>query len=155
MNIKNNQFWFWGFIILAVLVISAVSTVGYKAYRFHNTPFHNKHTERPNSRWGNMNFDEDQQKFIRESRIKHRNAMFDLKKQQKDIHNKLFLEISKENPDAAIIQIYKDSTLVLSTSIMNETIFFYETLKTQLSHEQMKTINNHINKGFHKSPRRR
>ena len=153
MNFKNNQFWFWGFLILAVLIISAASTIGYKAYKHHHTSFHTNMGHATS--WKNMDFDIEQIKFIKKTRIKHRKTMHALKGQQAKIHNKLFTEISKQEPNNELIAQYKDSTLYFSTKIMNKTIKYYETLKTELSEEQMSMLNKHISKRFCKSPARK
>jgi len=155
MNFKNNQFWFWGFIILIVLMISAASTIGYRAYKFHNTNYHTKATMGHGAAWKDMDFDIEQRKFIKKTRMEHRKTMLALKGQQAKIHNKLFTEISKQNPNNELIAQYKDSTLYFSTEIMNETIKYYETLKTELSEEQMSMLNKYISKRFCKSPARK
>ncbi len=151
MNMKNNQFWFWGFIVLAILIVSAISTIGYKAYKFHNYDhsFNKEVSNKKHSKWSDLSFTVEQRSFIRKSRIDHRQNISKLKAQQRNIHNKLFTEISKEQSDSSLIKIYKDSSLILSDAIMNETMNFYETLKTELSEEQMQNINNHIYKRFY------
>ena len=147
MRIKNNQFWFWGFIVLLVLVISAVSTMGYKAYKFHNSGMYHKEFMHHKG-WKDMDFSIDQRKFVRKSRIKHRQIMLELKSDQNIVHNNLFTEISKENTDSILIEQYRKQTIELSNKIMDETIRFYQELKTELNEEQMKQINKHISQRF-------
>ena len=151
MNIKNNQFWFWGFIVLATLIISAGSTIGYRAYKFHNSS-NFKRIANQHSKWGSIDFSKEQHKFIRKNRIEHRDVMTDLKTKQRAIHNKLFSEISKQNPDTVLVNKYKVLSFDISSEIMDETIRFYEVLKTELNEEQMQMINNHLSQRFCKKP---
>jgi len=143
MNIKNNQFWFWGFIVLATLIISAGSTIGYRAYKFHNSPNFKKVAQQ-HSKWNSLDFSKQQRMFIRENRIEHRNKMTKLKAKQNAIHNKLFSEISKQNSNDVLFDV--------SSEIMDETIRFYEVLKTELNEEQMQMINSHLSQKFCKKP---
>ena len=151
MNIKNNQFWFWGFIVLATLIISAGSTIGYRAYKFHSS-HHSRKADHHHSKWNSLDFSKQQHEFIRETRIEHRKKMTKLKTKQRSIHNKLFSEISKQNTDTALIADYKTQSFEISSEIMDETIRFYEVLKTELNEEQMQMINSHLSQRFCKKP---
>lgn len=160
MNIKNNQFWFWGFIVLAALLISAVTTMGIKTYRFHNNSHSSYVRACDNVQKGQrgqkgmrnkFNFTKDQRQFFIEERQQHQQKLRTIKSNQKDSHNKLFREISKDEPDNDSINIYKTAILKSNEEIIDETISHYETLKTRLSKEQMEMVKNHVSKRLRKN----
>jgi len=161
MNFKNNQFWFWGFIVLLIIILSAGVTMSYNIYNYHNGNFpgkmhgkmHKKMHGKHANIWQNVSFTLKQQEFIKKVRSEHREIMMDIKKRQRENQNLLFTEISKQNSDSLLIRVYKKATLKNNEEIINETMRFYNTLKTELNEEQMKMINNHISSRFHRSNR--
>lgn len=166
MNIKNNQFWFWGFIVLAVILISAVTTMAIHTYSFHNND--NRYCNSNNQQRGqrgmqsnnsgkglqnNYNFTTQEKEFFRNERQQHQQKLRDIKSIQKRNHNKLFKEIIKKDSDNDSINKYKEVILESNTEIIEETINYYETLKTGLSEEQMKMVNKHVSRRFKRNKR--
>ena len=163
MNIKNNQFWFWGFIVLAALLISAITTMGIKTYRFHNANSDSsyvracdkgqkgKHGKR--GMRNRFNFSKDQRQFFIEERKLHQQKLITIKNKRKDSHNKLFKEISKNKPDYDSIEIYKKEILESNEEIIDETIKHYEILKTRLSQDQMQMVKDQVSKRFRRHKR--
>ena len=74
----------------------------------------------------------------------------EIRNSQSEIQNLIFAEISKHNPDTALIIEYKNTLLQSHKNMIDESIKFYQKLKTELSEEQIQMINNHISKRFHK-----
>ncbi len=166
MNIKNNQFWFWGFIVLAAILISAITTMGIHTYSFHNndTKYCNSKTQQRGQRgmkarngeqgfYNAYKFTEQQKEFFREERQEHQQKLRDIKGTQNHNHNKLFKEIGKDDPDNDSINKYKEEILESNKEIMEETINYYKTLKTRLSEEQMKMVNKHVSRRFNRNKR--
>ena len=102
-----------------------------------------------NKFWGSVNFTDEEDEFLRNSRKEHFTRMKKLRINLRDNQSALFNEIRKTKPDTNLIYEYKAKTLKTQEEIIDESIFFYENLKTKLNEEQMQTINNHLSRKFH------
>ena len=145
-NFKNNTFWFWGFIILIILNVSAVSTMLVVSYKMHNTSrfdgmqYRMIHKKSMNSKtnckdvryWKDMDLTPEQQQFVLSSRKEHRQMMHNLKLELNDNQAKLLEEIAKKELNSIAIEQNKELVLETHHKIMDETIRYYESLKTQL-----------------------
>lgn len=167
-NFKNSAFWFWGFIILLILNISAVSTMFYFAYKVHNhgeyyiNQQNDKQSKTWNSRvkttkkgdfrnafWEKMDLSDEQRIFVIEQRKNHFSKMRLIRGDLQKTQTMLFEEIRKPNPDNEKVLKFKSETLNSHKEIIEETIRYYEQLKTKLSEEQMTKLNSHFAKRFH------
>ena len=162
-NFKNKAIWFWGFIILLILNISAFSTMFYFAYKMHHHgEYHTTQEKTWNSRinsvkkgnfkkgfWGQLNLTEEQQSFVKMQRKEHFSKMKIINANLRKLQILLFEEIRLPEPDYDKVQKYKAETLDAHKAIIEETLRFYEQLKTKLSEEQMIKINSHFSKHFH------
>ncbi len=163
-DFKRNSFWFWGFIVLLIINISAMSAMLFINYRIHNNmetgyfhsrTFKHKQTKRHNIKnkstkaWSELNFTKEQKMFLKSERKKHIEQMRLLKDKLRKNQSTLFDELAKgennkvENSKVRFIQIHK--------KILEENIHFYEQLKSKLSEEQMQAIRAHIERQFQHS----
>ena len=198
-NFKNKPIWFWGFIILILINISAISSLFYVSHKIHNSDnfqgFHrriikkkvNSDTKNPRERdfqqtsqqidenpktsktpkppkpnkqvrlWEDMNLSPEQRKFMHINKKEHIAKMRELKMELNKQQAILFDEISKQTMDKTLVNQYKKELLLRHGAIVEETIRYYEILKTKLNEEQMKQIKLHISKQLkppHKRPPR-
>jgi len=160
-KIKKKNFWFWGFIILFILNISIISSMGYFHYqmkshgeKYHSTmmkkgAFHANKAEMRKKFWSDIEFTKEERIFLKNSRKQHFERMKILRAKLSESQSSLFNEIRKSEPDTNKIKQYKAQSLNTQEEIIDESIFFYENLKTKLNDEQMKMINSHLSKKFH------
>jgi len=160
-KVKKKSFWFWGFIILFILNISIISSMGYFHYQMKNhgkkyqsamskrNAFHTNKAEMRRNFWSDIEFTKEEKLFLKNSRKEHFEKMKALRVKLSESQSSLFNEIRKSKPDTIKINQYKTQSLKTQEEIINESIFFYENLKTKLNDEQMKMINSHLSKKFH------
>jgi len=162
-NIKRSTFWFWGFIILLVLNISATSTMLFRSYRYHNNIDNPRFNKRPyNQRyvkqnavnrqnvkaWKDLDFTKEQRMFIASERKNHIEEMRILKGQLKINQSKLFDILANEDNNSSDLQELKTQFIEIHQAILDENIHFYEQLKGKLSNEQMQAVKAHIDRQF-------
>jgi hypothetical protein len=160
-NIKKHPIWFWGFIILLVLNISATTAMLIASKKIHNNiengtynkrvakyhKYSNKKVDRNNKAkaWKDLDFTKEQRLFIRTERKKHIEKMQVLKGQLQTTQSKLFDQLAKGEDNTKEL---KSDLLAIHDAILEENINFYEQLKSKLSEEQMQAIKAHIDRQF-------
>lgn len=160
-NIKKHPIWFWGFIVLLVLNISATTAMLIASKRIHNNIEYRNYHKRVSiinndnvkvrrkakeKAWKDLNFTKEQKLFLKSARKKHIDKMRILKGQLKTMQSKLFNQLAKGKNDN--IKALKDDILVIHQEILEENMDFYESLKSKLSEEQMQAIKAHIDRQF-------
>jgi thymidine kinase len=111
--------------------------------------FHANKAEMRKRFWSDIEFTKEEKIFLKNSRIQHFERMKNLRTKLNESQSALFNEIRKSKPDTNKIIQYKTQSLNTQEEIIDESIFFYENLKTKLNDEQMEIINSHLSKKFH------
>lgn len=167
-DIKRSPFWFWGFIILLILNITAITTMLIVNYSNDNTiyPMHirgainnlNQGKSMPtnNKYWNDFACSKEQRLLLASERNQHFTNMKLLKEQLREMQSNLFDELENEESNTTAIKDIKDKIIVIHNAILDENINFYNQLKSELTKEQMQSVKLHLNKRFHhKGPKRR
>ncbi len=161
-EIKNRSFWFWGFIILIIINLSALTTMFFIGRQMHQQPsfgfnqgrlfnrgsLARSHGGRVNYIWNEMNLSPQQEAFFNEQRDLHFEHMTTLKGVLAKKHAQLFDEISKSKADSLLINQLKQETLAAHLAIIDETQKHYEALKKVLNEDQMQLLNTRISNHF-------
>jgi hypothetical protein len=160
-KISQSKFWFWGFIILIIINISAISSMIYIGNRIHNPEyredipkdfrsergrFKNNHRQHPYI--SALDLSDDQRSFYIKTKKEHVENMRLLKNDLEQNQATLFDEISKSEPDSAMIVELKKANIKSQQAIIDETIRFIDTLKTELDESQVKALNHMIGQRF-------
>ncbi len=159
-DIKRNTFWFWGFLILLILNISAISSMFYVGYRmhhrqdyqaFHHRVFHhsgnanfNGHTKS----WAKMNFNPAQKSFMLSTLKNHRQLIRENRKRLMLKQSQLFDALATKPVDTVKVNHLKADVLKIHRDIMEENITYYELLKTKLNAGQMELVKAHIQRQY-------
>lgn len=157
-NIKRSTFWFWGFIILLLLNISAITTVLFMSYRIHNNtdamcindrPPRSNIVNRPNvNSWEDLDFTEEQRIFIASERRNHIEEMRILKAQLKINQSKIFDILAAGDNNLSDLKQLKTQFIEIHQAILNENIHFYDQIKSKLSNEQMQAVKTNLDRKF-------
>lgn len=162
-NIKRSAFWFWGFIILLVLNISATTTMMIISHQIHNNvdntrfgkrSYHQRYAKsnvrnRKNVKaWKDLDFTKEQRMFLASEKKKHIEEMRILKGQLKVTQSKMFDLLANEDTNSSDLKDLKKQFIEIHQAILDENIHFYEQLKSKLSDEQMQAVKAHIERQF-------
>ena len=147
---KKNP-WFWAFIVLLVLNVSAIGTMIYTINRIHNSsdnpPSPPPIEKRMSKRIGKilekkMGYTKDQIKILRTIRFQHMTNMRKYQKQLKKLQSELFNEISStDEVDSLRIKNLKDQILQTHALMIDESNSFYNKVKENSSAEQLEKLN--------------
>jgi len=154
---KNKSGWFWAFIVLLVVNITAIGTMVYTLNKIHRDAgvesyyeypakkkdFHNDFRRKNVAKriQKRMGFSDDQMKTLKEIRTEHIKNMRNNKAELRKAQMRLFDEVSLENPDSGKIESLKKEILDIEKKIMDESVSFYSKLKENSTPEQMKKMN--------------
>jgi Spy/CpxP family protein refolding chaperone len=165
MNQLKNNLWFWGFVILLVLNLSLLLSIFFHGQQLKKDPrFRAFHSEmrmkkgdcaqmgdcnRP--RWINdIANDESQAQFLLKEHQQHVEKVQEIKEKLHQKQFELFTAISQENIDSAVVSRNKMEIGQLQDEITNQTMKYYQTLKTKLNPDQMKQINDQVSQRIFK-----
>lgn len=150
-NIMNSKMWFWAFILLLIINISAISTMFYKINNIkrdmqlqemppppldHNPPM----------RFGKglqekVGYSQDQINELDKVRRQHMSNMMDLKDQLQSYQRDLFNEVAIETPDEDKIKTFKHQIAITHEKIIDESLSFYESVRENSTPEQLSKFN--------------
>jgi len=162
-NIKRSTFWFWGFIILLVLNISATITMMIISHQIHNNVDNTRYSKRSHQErytktnvrnkqnvkaWKDIDFTKEQRMFLASEKKRHIEEMRILKGQLKVNQSKLFDMLANEENNSSDLKDLKKQFIEIHQAILDENIHFYEQLKSKLSNEQMQVVKAHIDRQF-------
>ena len=162
-NIMRRTFWFWGFIILLLLNISATSTMLFMSYRYNNKPDNQQFNKRSfNQRhiksnagnrkdvkpWKDLDFTKEQRMFLASEKKSHNEAMRILKGQLKVNQSKMFDILASGDEKSSDLKELKAQFIEIHQAILDENIHFYDQLKSKLSNEQMQSVKAHLDRQF-------
>jgi len=147
---KKNP-WFWAFIALFLLNISAIGTMIYTIDKIHSNydfpPPPPSHIEKKMpARMGRimekeMGYTKEQMKTLRTIRIEHLKNMRAYKNKLRELQMNLFDEISSQQPDEQKTKILKEELLKTHALMIDESNIFYNKVKENSNEEQMKKMN--------------
>jgi Spy/CpxP family protein refolding chaperone len=154
---KNKSGWFWAFIVLLVVNITAIGTMVYTLNKIHRDAgvesyydypakkkdFHNDFRRKNMAKkiQKRMGYSDEQMKIFKEIRLEHMNNMRNNKIELRKAQMMLFDEVSLENPDLNKIKSLKKKILDIEGKIMDESVSFYSKLKENSTPEQMQKMN--------------
>ena len=150
-NLKKN-FWFWGFLLLLILNITAVvSMVMHRHYVERECGYKNgcpKSNEMPKPIRECINFDDAQWAKMKEIRQTHLEEMEVLRSDLKKNHLALFDVVSSGNENQKMIDSLKQEICFIHNRISDEAIIFYKNSRAVCKPEQVKELDNHFRTMF-------
>lgn len=148
----KKNIWFWGFILLLILNIAAISSIFLhrksveRECRYmedcRNSPdrFHHLKEE--------LKMDDKQWQEFRHIRDEHHESMELFRNSLKDKHRELFELVSSESKDSLRLETIKAEICSLHNEISDESINYYIQAKSICSKEQIDALNEHFRSLF-------
>ena len=144
---KRNP-WFWAFVILLIINVSAIGTMVYTINKIHGDfsfsppPKENKiPTRMGRIMEKEMGYSKKQMITLRTIRMEHLKNMREYKTKLRKLQMELFDEISSQEPDEQKTKILKEELLKTHALMIDESNIFYNKVKENSSKEQMKKMN--------------
>ncbi len=146
---KRNP-WFWAFIVLLILNVSAIGTMIYTINKIHSgvefPPPPPPTEQKMPSRMGKilekqMGYSKAQMKVLRSIRKEHLVNMRAFQIKLRKLQTELFNEISSTQPEEKKVDSLKAALLETHASMIDESNTFYYKVKKNSNEEQLKKLN--------------
>lgn len=160
---KNRGFWFWGFIILALINISVLGSMSYVMYRHTHQPdyqgfhqgfmgHHPRHNKGTRMMLKELNLNPGQRQKLQSIRKKHFAEMRQLRNQLQKAQYQFFDAVTADQPDSAIVAQYRTRITELQNKITDVSLDFYKNMKEILDPEQQEILRDFYKKRYMRGP---
>lgn len=148
----KKNIWFWGFLLLLVLNIAAISSMFIHRRAVERECGYNQNCQNPMDRYHHLKKelrlnDEQWQEFKR-IRNEHHETMVFLRNSLRDNHLKVFNLVSSDSQDKVALDSLKSEICNLHNQISDESINYYKQAKSVCSEQQLNALNEHFRRMF-------